>query len=62
VKTDPDLQARTVFEPSARCEGQNQFENFDRAFRRSLTVSKEAIFQEQALRNRARDRKRRRKK
>jgi hypothetical protein len=43
MKTDPELQARTISELSARCEGQGQFENFDRAFRRSLTVAKETF-------------------
>jgi hypothetical protein len=61
MKTDPELQARTVAELAIRCEGQNQFENFDRAFRRSLTVPKEAILNEQAERKRARARKRARK-
>ena len=61
MKTDPGLQARTISELSARCEGQNQFENFDRAFRQSLTVPKEAILKEQEQRKRARAKKRSRK-
>jgi hypothetical protein len=58
MKTDPDLQAKTVSELSARCEGQNQFENFDRAFRASLTVPKVALLKEEARIKRARARKR----
>jgi len=30
-------QAETIAELNARCGGPNQFENFDRAFRKSLT-------------------------
>jgi hypothetical protein len=47
-------QAETIADLSVRCTGPNQFENFDRAFRRSLTVPKEAILKEQAQRERAR--------
>jgi hypothetical protein len=51
-------QAETIAELNARCAGPNQFDNFDRAFRRSLTVPKEAILKEEANRKRARSRKR----
>lgn len=47
-------QAETIAELSARCSGQPQFENFDRAFRRTLTVPKEAVLKDQAQRKRAR--------
>ncbi len=47
MKTDPGTQARikdgVVAAISARCEGPNQFENFDTAFRHSLTLPKEAV-------------------
>jgi hypothetical protein len=41
-------QSETIAELNARCAGPNQFENFDRAFRRSLAVPKEAILKEEA--------------
>jgi hypothetical protein len=58
MKTDPELQAETIAELNARCDGPNQFENFDSAFRRSLTVPKEAILKEEARQKRARAKKR----
>jgi hypothetical protein len=58
MKADPELQARTIADLAAPCEGQDQFENFDRAFRKSLTVPKEAILKEESQRKRARTRKR----
>jgi hypothetical protein len=51
-------QAETIAELAVRCAGQNQFENFDRAFRRSLTVPKEAILKEQAERKQERGKRR----
>jgi hypothetical protein len=51
-------QAETIADLAVRCAGPNEFENFDRAFRRSLTVPKEAILKEQAERKRAREKKR----
>jgi hypothetical protein len=54
-------QAETIAELNARCDGPNQFENFDSAFRKSLAVPKEAILKEEANRKRARTRKRARK-
>jgi hypothetical protein len=52
-------QADTLADLDARCEGPNQFEKFDRAFRASLTVPKTAILKEEARIKRARERKRR---
>jgi hypothetical protein len=51
-------QAEIIADLDARCAGPNQFENFDRAFRTSLTVPKEAILKEEARQKRARARKR----
>ena len=36
-------QAETIADLSARCAGPDQFENFDRVFRHSLTVTKAAV-------------------
>jgi len=58
MDSDPDLQAKTIAELATRCEGQNQFENFDRSFRHSLTVSKEAVLKEEARQKKARAKKR----
>jgi hypothetical protein len=58
MKSDPESQAKTIAEIAARCEGPNQFDNFDRAFRHSLTVPKEAVLKEEARLKRARARKR----
>jgi hypothetical protein len=49
--------AETIAELNARCAGPNQFETFDRAFRRSLTLLKEAILKEKAQRQRVRAKK-----
>lgn len=54
-------QAETVAAISARCDGPNQFQNFDRAFRHSLTVSKEAVLKEETRLKKQRARKRARK-
>ena len=51
-------QAETIAELGARCEGPNQFENFDRAFRTALTVPKAALLKEEARQKRARAKKR----
>ena len=60
MKTDPETQARiqaeTIAAISARCDGPNQFENFDRAFRHSLTLSKDAVVKEEARLKRQRGR------
>ena len=45
----------TIADLAVRCAGPNEFENFDRAFRRSLTVPKEAILKDDARRKRARE-------
>ena len=58
MKADPEQQAKTITELSARCVGPGQFENFDRAFRASLAVPKAAILKEEARVKRARARKR----
>jgi hypothetical protein len=57
-----DLRTQTIEALAARCEGPNQFENFARGVRASLSVSKEAVLKEEAKRKRARERKRRAKK
>ena len=57
----PPSQAETIADLDARCAGPNQFENFDRAFRKSLTVPKEAILKEESKRKRKRAKKRARK-
>jgi uncharacterized protein YfaP (DUF2135 family) len=54
-------QAETIADLAARCAGPNQFDNFDRAFRRSLTVPKESVLKEEAQRKRARAKRRLRK-
>jgi hypothetical protein len=51
-------QAETIAELNARCDGQDQFEKFDRAFRASLTVPKSALLKEEARIKRTRARKR----
>ncbi len=42
MKTEP-TQAETISALALRCEGPNQFANFDRAMRGSLSVSKDTI-------------------
>jgi hypothetical protein len=39
-------QTETIADLSARCAGPDQFQNFDRAFRHSLTVPKAAVLKE----------------
>jgi hypothetical protein len=62
MKADPEtqaqVQAETIAAIAARCDGPNQFENFDRAFRHSLTVSKEAVLKEEARQKKQRARQR----
>lgn len=62
MKTNPETQARiqaeTIAAISARCEGPNQFQNFDNAFRHSLTLSKDAVVKEEARLKKQRARKR----
>jgi hypothetical protein len=54
-------QAETIADLAVRCAGPKEFENFDRAFRRSLTVPKEAILKEQTERRQVREKRRSRK-
>jgi hypothetical protein len=58
MKTDPDQRTKTISDLALRCDGPDQFENFDRAFRQSLTVPKAAVLKEDARWKRARARKR----
>jgi len=58
MKTDPELQAKTIAELAARCERPDQLANFDRGVRASLSVSKEAVLKAEAREKRARARKR----
>lgn len=51
-------QAETISELNARCDGPNQFSNFDRGVRASLSVSKETILKEEARQKRLRARRR----
>jgi hypothetical protein len=51
-------RSKTIQELSVRCDGPNQFDNFDRAFRKTLTVSKTALLKEEARLKRARARRR----
>ncbi len=38
MRTDRELQVRTIADLAARCNGPNQFEKFDRDFRALLNV------------------------
>jgi hypothetical protein len=51
-------QSETIADLNARCAGPNQFQNFDAAFRRLLTIPKETIIKEEARQKRARVKKR----
>ena len=51
-------QSETIAELNARCEGPGQFERFDRAFRASLTVSKDALLKKEARQKRERAKRR----
>ena len=51
-------RAETIADIAARCDGTNQFANFDRGVRASLSVPKEAILKEEALLKRLRARRR----
>ena len=57
MKNEP-TQAETIAAIAARCEGPNQFDNFDRMFRHSLAIPKEAVLKEEARLKKARARKR----
>ena len=54
MKSESDPQAKAIADLAAGCEGPNQFENFDRAFRATLTVPKAAVLKEEARLKRAR--------
>ena len=58
MKPHTPSQAETLAELNSRCARPNQFENFDWAFRKSLTLPKEAILKEEARQKRARVKKR----
>ena len=60
MKTEP-TQAETIAAIAARCDGPDQFQNFDRMFRHSLTIPKEAVLKEEARLKRLRAKKRARK-
>jgi hypothetical protein len=47
MKSNQDLQAKTIADLAARCDAPNQFDNFDRVFRASLTVSKADVAKEE---------------
>jgi hypothetical protein len=51
-------QEEPIAELAARCEGPNQFANFDRMFRHLLTVSKEAVAKEENRQKKSRARQR----
>jgi hypothetical protein len=57
MKTEP-TQADTIASIAARCDGPDQFQNFDRAFRHSLTIPKAAVVKEEARQKKARARRR----
>jgi hypothetical protein len=54
----PKSQAETIADLTARCASPNEFENFDRAFRQSLTVPKAAVLKEDKRWKRSRAKKR----
>ena len=51
-------QAETIADLAVRCASPNEFQNFDRAIRKSLTVPREAILKEDARWKRERAKKR----
>ncbi len=53
-------QSETLSDLNTRCEGPEQFDRFDRAFRASLTVSKTELLKEEARLKRAKARKKNR--
>lgn len=57
MKNEP-TQAETIADLNARCERPNQFDNFDRGVRASLSVSKEAVLKAEAREKRANAKKR----
>jgi hypothetical protein len=57
MKNEP-TQAETIADIALRCDGANQFENFDRMFRHSLTIPKAAVVKEEARLKRLRAKRR----
>jgi hypothetical protein len=57
-KSESQSQTETLAELNARCEGPDQFERFDRAFRASLNVSKEALLKKETRQKRDRAKRR----
>ena len=57
MKHEP-TQAETIAELAASCDGPDQFQNFDRAFRHSLTIPKEALLKEEAQQKKLKARRR----
>ena len=57
MKNEP-TQAETVADIALRCDVPNQFENFDRMFRHSLTIPKAAVIKEEARLKRLREKRR----
>ena len=58
MKQKSDVQADAITRLSAQCEGPDQFENFDRGVRASLSVPKEVVMKEEARQKRVRAKKR----
>lgn len=52
-----ESQSETIAELNARCEGPDQFERFDRAFRASLTVPKATLLKKEATQKQRREKK-----
>jgi len=51
-------QAETIAAIALRCDGPDQFQNFDRGVRASLSVSKDAVVKAEAQEKRSRARRR----
>jgi len=62
IRTEGEIkmktQSETIADLSARCAGPDQFQNFDSAFRRALSVPKSAVLKDDAKWARARAKKR----
>lgn len=58
MEVDMKTQAETIADLSERCAGPQQFQNFDAAFRKALTVPKAALLKDDAKWARARAKKR----
>jgi hypothetical protein len=58
MKVPDDIREKTIAELAARCEGPGQFQSFDRAFRHSLTLSKDAVLKEETRQKKLRARRR----